>query len=191
MMSEKLALQAAKVGTPTPMRQSVSSKSGFAFLALALFVAPSAAQDLPAYQDDRSSATALIQSLYNAIDRREYLRAWSYFGDNAWTGAENEQAAADYETFRQGYADTDFVTLLTGAQSSEGAAGSTYYTVPVAIDAVDRAGHHSQFAGCYVLRLAQPAIQDSPPFHPLHIEKGGLHPARGALETLLPQTCGQ
>lgn len=61
--------------------------------------------------------------------------------------------------------------------------------MPVAIDAVDSSGTHSQFAGCYTLRLANPAIQDAPPFTPLHIEKGELKPAKGELETILPETC--
>lgn len=159
------------------------------FVALAVLTTPAFAQEPPpAYQDDRSSATALIESLYNAIDRQEYLRAWSYFGENAYAAA-TDASTADYETFKKGYAETKFVTLLTGTETQDGAAGSTYYTVPTAIDAVDASGKHTQFAGCYTIRLAQPAIQDAPPFHPLHIEKGEMKPAKGELETILPKTC--
>lgn len=164
----------------------------FATLVLALggmSMTPAMAQEVPSYQDDRSSATALIQSLYNAIDRQEYLRAWSYYAANTVASAEDEAAKTDYETFKKGYADTKYVTLLTGDESEEGAAGSTYYKVPVAIDAVDNAGKHSQFAGCYTLRLAQPTVQDAPPYQPLHIESGDLQPAKGELETILPKTC--
>lgn len=164
----------------------------FAALAVALTgmsMTSAMAEESPAYQDDRSSATALIQSLYNAIDRKEYLRAWSYYASNTVASAEDEAAKADYETFKKGYENTDFVTLLTGDESQEGAAGSTHYKLPVAIDAVDSAGKHSQFTGCYTIRLAQPAIQDTPPFQPLHIESGELKPASGELEAILPKSC--
>ena len=35
----------------------------------------------PAYLDDRSDAGALVRSFYNALNRHEYSRAWSYFGE--------------------------------------------------------------------------------------------------------------
>ena len=164
----------------------------FATLAFALAgisTTAAMAQDGPSYQDDRSSATALIQSLYNAIDRKEYLRAWSYYASNTVASAEDEAAKADYETFKKGYANTEFVTLLTGEESEEGAAGSTYYKVPVAIDALDNNGKHTQFAGCYTIRLAQPTVQDTPPYQPLHIDSGELQPAEGTLEAILPASC--
>lgn len=160
-------------------------------LAAFLFTLPVGAQeDLPTYQDDRSSPEALVQSLYNAINRHEFLRAWSYHAHNASASAGDDAALADYESFKKGYEDTDFVTLLTGEASEEGAAGSIYYHLPVAIDAVGSDGKHTQFAGCYTLRLAQPAIQDAPPFQPLHIESGTLDEANSeALETILPADC--
>lgn len=159
-------------------------------LALALVIStPTLAQEPPSYQDDRSSGAALVQSLYNAINRKEYLRAWSYYGQNAVARADDAKAAEDYEAFKKGYAETEFVTLLTGDEAQEGAAGSSYYTLPVAIDAVDAAGKHSQFVGCYTLRLAQPSIQDAPPYQPLHIEKGEMKPASGALDAILPARC--
>ncbi len=158
---------------------------------IALAATPALAQEeAPTYQDDRSSPTALVQSLYNAINRDEYLRAWSYYAGNTYATEGDATAAADYEKFKEGYAETDFVTLLTGDEIEEGAAGSTYFYLPVAIDAVDKSGKHTQFAGCYTLRLAQPGIQDAPPYHPLHIEAGDLQPASSqALETILPKDC--
>lgn len=160
-------------------------------LLTAAIATPAFAQDeLASYQDDRSSAPALIQSFYNAINRGEYLRAWSYYGANSYAAEDDATAGADYETFKQGYAETDTVTLLTGEATEEGAAGSTYFYLPVAIDALDKSGKRAQFAGCYTLRLAQPAIQDAPPFHALHIESGELQPVDSeALETVLPQDC--
>jgi hypothetical protein len=138
-------------------------------------IGPALAAD--AYVDNRSDAAAVIRSYYNAVNRREYARAYGYFGQN--------QAPSTYDAFVKGYADTAHVNVATGKALSDGAAGSTYYTLPVAIDARDNKGGHRQFAGCYVLRLVQPTIQE-PPFEGLHIEKGGLKPAKGSLKAILP-----
>lgn len=138
------------------------------------------------YVDDRSSATATITSFYNAIARGELTRAWSYYQHEETDPAE---ISAKFDEFAKGYADTKTVTVLTGEETSEGAAGSLYYKLPVAIDAVNAAGEHTQFAGCYTLKLVQPANQAVPPFRPLHIEEGHLEPAKGELSAILPLNC--
>ncbi|MBX3577105.1 MAG: DUF1176 domain-containing protein [Rhizobiaceae bacterium] len=135
----------------------------------------------PAYLDDRSTADSLVRSLYNAVTRKEYARAWAYFGD--------AKPSADFDAFREGYADTDEVEVVTGDVSEEGAAGSVFYQVPVAIRAVAGDGSESVFAGCYTARLANPQLQE-PPFTSLQLEKGNLKLANGALEQALPAGCG-
>ncbi|TGV49544.1 DUF1176 domain-containing protein, partial [Mesorhizobium sp. M2D.F.Ca.ET.160.01.1.1] len=47
-------------------------------LSLAGFAHSAFAADAP-YIDDRSSADAVIRSLYSAINRHEFARAWGYF----------------------------------------------------------------------------------------------------------------
>jgi len=138
--------------------------------------ARAAQREEPAYQDDRSTPTAVVESLYNAINRHEYARAYTYFGDNAPQG---------YAAFASGYADTVSVKVATGAATSDGAAGSTYYTLPVAIDALQSDGTHRQFAGCYTTRLVDPGVQD-PPVKPMFIFKASLHAAHGSLAASLP-----
>ncbi len=135
----------------------------------------------PGYIDDRSSAEAVIRSLYNAIARHEYARAWSYFGET--------KPAKDFDSFVKGYADTDSVEVKTGGVAEEGAAGSIFFTVPVAIAATDKKGDLKVFAGCYTLRQVNGQIQE-PPFDPIHIEKGALQPARGGFEDAVPEKCG-
>lgn len=152
-----------------------------ALLSLALVAAPAFAEE-PAYRDDRSDAAALIGSLYNAIDRQEYARAWGYFDD--------PKPAASFEAFAQGYAGTAGVELRTGASVSDGAAGSVYFEVPVAIRATDAQGGTRVFAGCYVVRQVDPAIQE-PPFRPLLIVSGKLAPTEADLDAALPAACPQ
>jgi hypothetical protein len=144
-------------------------------LAAALPSLPALAQDAP-YLDDRSTPEALVESFYNAVDRGEYARAWSYY-----------EGLGDFDTLAAGYAETAHVTVTVGEVTQEGAAGSTYYSIPVALDAEDRAGRHTYFAGCYTARLANPALQARPPFQPMHILSGSLRRADDGAAP--PATC--
>jgi hypothetical protein len=141
---------------------------------------PSLAQETR-YIDDRSSAAAIVNSFYNAVNRKEYVRAWDYFGD--------QKPAKDVETFAKGYENTTQVNVITGNVASEGAAGSTFYYVPVAIVSFKKDGSEQVFAGCYTARLANPAIQEEPPFRPLHIEKGSLKASDQPYDDAVPESC--
>lgn len=155
----------------------------FAIATVLLAIAsPALAQDEPQYVDDRSTPEAVISSFYNAINRHEYARAWSYYGDGMGVPA--------FDAFAAGYEDTAFVGVSFGSSAQEGAAGSTYWTLPVSLDATSTDGKHSYFAGCYTLRLANPAIQAEPPFRPLHIVEGKLKATTGAGESFAPADCG-
>ena len=136
------------------------------------------------YYDDRSTAAAVIESLYNAISRSEYLRAWSYFEHE-----EGIDLRADFDAFAAGYDNTESVQLIVGPEVTEGAAGTIYYAIPAAIEATMADGTTASFAGCYTLRLAQPAVQATPPFRPMAITEGELSPAQGALDDILPGSC--
>ncbi|PSM19814.1 DUF1176 domain-containing protein [Nitratireductor sp. StC3] len=156
-------------------------RTGLSCLVAAMAAAaPAAAQDRP-YLDDRSDAAALIASYYNAVNRKEYARAWSYFGD--------DKPAATLDDFAAGYAATESVALVVGAAAAEGAAGSVFYRVPVAIRATEDGGTPKLFAGCYTARLIDPQIQDEP-FRPLFIVAASLEPASEPLEDALPAQCG-
>ena len=151
-----------------------------AFFALAGIAQSASAADAP-YIDDRSSAEAVIRSLYSAINRHEFARAWAYYGDT--------KPAKDFDTFVKGYDGTDTVEVRTGAVSDEGAAGSIYYSVPVAIQATDKKGDAKVFAGCYTLRQVNAQIQE-PPFQPIFIDKGALKPSTEDFDSAVPASCG-
>jgi hypothetical protein len=125
-------------------------------IAAAFLALPANAEEL--YLDDRSDPAALVKSLYNAVNRKEYARAWSYF---------STKPAADLDAYAQGYADTESVRVAVGVPSEEGAAGSVYYYLPVAIEARSAGSDSQIYAGCYELRLANPQIQ-AEDFMPLH-----------------------
>lgn len=136
------------------------------------------------YYDDRSTAAAVIESLYNAISRSEYLRAWSYF-----THDDGNDLQADFKAFASGYENTESVQLVVGPEVTEGSAGTIYYTIPAAIEATMTDGTTASFAGCYTLRLAEPAVQAMPPFRPMAITEGKLSAVEGQLEDILPGSC--
>ena len=145
------------------------------------FASPTAtlAQDAP-YVDDRSDGAKLVQSLYNAIERKEYARAYAYFGD--------KPPAGDYASFVEGYKKTVDVEVKTGVVTQEGAAGSLYAPVPVAVRSVDKDGKERIFAGCYVTRIVNAAIQE-PPFTPLHIESAELEEVKTPFDASVPKVC--
>lgn len=149
-------------------------------LAIAAITAALPTQAAEPYLDDRSTPSSLVESLYNAINRKEFSRAWSYFA---------EPPAKTLDEYAEGYADTANVTVRTGPASEEGAAGSTYYNLPVAIEAMPHDGDPQVFAGCYELRLANPQIQGED-FRPLHIVKGRLKPSSEPLDQAMPAGCG-
>jgi hypothetical protein len=149
-------------------------------LALGLVLASSAWAE-PDYSDDRSTPEAVVASLYNAISRHEFARAWSYFADG-------RTPDATFEAFRVGYEDTRSVEILTGQVQTEGAAGSIFATVPVALAAVASDRTVKVFAGCYLTRQVQPALQE-PPFRGIEIVAGHLVARTGPLPDSLPRAC--
>jgi len=141
---------------------------------------PAFAAEQP-YIDDRTDAASIVRSLYSAISRKEYARAWDYFGET--------KPAKDFAAFAKGFENTERVLVATGTASEEGAAGSIFYEIPVAIQATGKDGTEAFFAGCYTARQVNAQIQE-PPFRPLHLEKGSLKPAEGPLTGAVPEKCG-
>ena len=126
----------------------------------------------------------MIGSFYNAIDRHEYARAYSYW----------EPGAADlpaYDVFVQGYQTTQAVQVGYGLVSGDAGAGQRYFRVPVQLNATTTGGSQ-YFVGCYTLHLGSPAIQTEPPFRPLAISAASIKasaspPTGAALEQACPQ----
>ena len=64
------------------------------------------ASEVLQYLDDRSTPQKLIQSYYNAIDQRQYARAYGYFTPDT--------APADFKSWSEGYAKTKSVSVQFG-----------------------------------------------------------------------------
>lgn len=140
----------------------------------------------PPYLDNRSDGAEVIRSYYNAINRNEYDRAYSY-----WESSAAQQALASYSQFKQGYANTKSVQLTVGQVYGDAGAGQRYNAVPVALVATQTDGTTQAYAGCYTLHLADPVIQDQPPFNPWQIQSAQIQKVAAGVNPVdqLPSAC--
>ncbi|MDT3718838.1 hypothetical protein [Pseudomonas oryzihabitans] len=92
------------------------------------------------------AAAAVVQRYYRALDAQDYGTAWQQWGDDGRPGH-------SYDKFRQGYAKTRSVRVTLGSLGAvEGAAGSSYVSIPVTVDARLADGTRQIFTGSYRLR---------------------------------------
>ncbi len=144
--------------------------------------APSSDGTEPPYLDDRSNAEALINSFYNAINRKEYARAYAY-----WQPGTAE--LPPYQAFEHGYSMTSAVQVAYGTVTGDIGAGQTRFSVPVSITSDTNAGTQ-YFFGCYMLHLASPAAQATLPFRPLAIESAAVQQSSSVpMPNALTQAC--
>jgi hypothetical protein len=136
------------------------------------------------FVDNRSGPIETVSSLLNALNLKQYVRAYSYYQTPAtYPGL--------YDPYAAGYSSTDTITVTFGTVISEGAAGSLYYKVPLAEKVLTTSSTTQTFVGCYTLRLGQPANQTIPPFQSMGITAGKFNQvANGTnVTTLLPSAC--
>jgi hypothetical protein len=117
------------------------------------------------YIDNRSGAVEVISSLFNSINRHEYVRAYSYWENPA-------TALGSYSAYEAGFSDTGPITATFGTPASEGAAGQWYYSVPVAMVVQGVTSATRTYVGCYILHISNPGFQGTYPFVPLMVREG-------------------
>ncbi len=117
------------------------------------------------YLDNRSGAIETVSSMLNALNWKQYVRAYYYFQVPA-------TYPGNYTTWSNGYSNTDTITVTFGTVKQGGAAGSIYYEVPLVEVVTSTSATTQTFVGCYTLRLGQPANQITPPFQPMGIVSG-------------------
>ena len=136
------------------------------------------------FYEERTDPANFIQSFYNAINRKEYLRAYSYFD----VGADKPP----YAQFVQGYSDTARVRVYTGKINVEAAAGNRYASVPTVLVATHMDESVHTFYGCYILHSTNPGIDPNPDAALWKIQKATLAEdmANTPVATLLAKPCG-
>ncbi len=117
-----------------------------------------------AYRDDRSTPESTLRSFYDAINRHEYLHAYSFW--------EAPSSLGTLEQFTAGYAQTVSVMVSPQRSGSDAAAGQLYSAIGALLTAQLNDGTVQLWSACYTFHLARPDIQMSPPFQPLAIKSG-------------------
>ncbi|MEA5079049.1 MAG: hypothetical protein VB013_10815 [Anaerolineaceae bacterium] len=135
------------------------------------------------YLDNRSGAVEVVSSLLNALNRKEYVRAYSYWQDTKPVGS--------YDSYAAGFKDTDTVTAVFGTVNVDAGAGQYYYTVPLGMVVKTTINTTQTFIGCYTLHLSNPGMQGTLPFQPLGITKGTFKQVTNGtdLSPLLASAC--
>jgi hypothetical protein len=121
------------------------------------------------YQDNRSGPLEVLQSYINALNRKEYLRAFSY-----WEETDSGTEMEAFEQFERGFADTKSIELMAGEVRDYREAGNFFYSMPAVLLVRSRSGETQTYAGCYTFHLSNPATQEEPPFRPLAIRSADL-----------------
>lgn len=108
---------------------------------LALAAGTAAADKTPA------AARAVVERYYAAIDHRRFPDAY-----HLWD-RRGRASGRTLRSFAAGFAHTRSTHVVTAAPSgAEGAAGSSFVTVPVRVEALLTDGTRQRFVGTYVLR---------------------------------------
>jgi hypothetical protein len=93
-----------------------------------------------------NAAVAVIRDYYEAINRGNYARAYAHWDNNGVASGQS------FDQFRSGYSSTTSVDLETGEPGRiEGAAGSRYVIIPVALAATTTDAVTQCFIGTYTL----------------------------------------
>lgn len=111
---------------------------------LALLAAAPAAAQAP---NSPEAARGTVQRYYAAIERGDYRAAYGLWSDAGRASGKN------FGDFVRGFARTAHTKVYVGAPGrDEGAAGTTYITVPVEVRAILKNGGRQRFTGRYTLR---------------------------------------
>lgn len=132
--------------------------------------------------EDLTNPVALLASFYNAVNGREYDRAYGYW----------EIPPGRQEDFSRGYQNTANVQLIVQPPTHiDGAAGSLYAEVPTVIVAHQRNGGERIFSGCYVTRKSSVRAAENPSEGGWHIYRASLSPAaaNASIPQLLARAC--
>ena len=107
----------------------------------------------PRRPPDVANPTTLLSSYFDAINRREFARAYSYWDQ---MGKSSGQSFAQFE---QGFATTKLVKAVIGTPHYGAGAGNVYADLQVTITATQSDGSTSIYTGSYTVHRA-----NVPPF---------------------------
>ncbi len=165
-------------------RATVATAPGNADVAtrLAQACAPSGSTEANPLYDNTHTPVAVLAAYYNAVNRREYQRAYAY----------RQNPPNNYNDFAQGYADTTGVQLIIQPPTRiDAGAGNLYVQIPAVLIARHQDGSEHAFSGCYVVHKSNLHPPDIPQEDTWHISRATIAPVTGAvaIPALLAQGC--
>ncbi|MBI5931121.1 MAG: hypothetical protein HY862_17560 [Chloroflexi bacterium] len=106
--------------------------------------------------DSRDNPIMLLRSYYNAVQLKDYNRAYNY-----WDTSPN---GLTYNQFVQGYANTtDVLVVVHLPFEYDGAAGTIYASLQTILIGTERNTAPQRFYGCYVTRNSDVGTGPTPP----------------------------
>jgi hypothetical protein len=115
-------------------------------------------------------ARAVLLPWARGIELREFDQSWSMMGDAA-------KAQVSKSAFTAMFAPYHDLMVALPSGTMEGAAGSSYYTVPTTVTGIDRSGKHRKWSGDVVMRRVNDVPGATPAQLAWHIEQVNLKPA--------------
>ncbi|PZO90264.1 MAG: hypothetical protein DI623_07335 [Sphingomonas sanxanigenens] len=120
-----------------------------------------------------AAASDVIQLYYRALAARDYGTAYAQWSNG---GAASGKS---YDAFAKGFAETRTTSVTLGQPgAAEGAAGSSFVTIPVTVAATLGDGERQRFAGSYTLRRVNDVPGATPDQLRWRIQSASLRPAR-------------
>ena len=128
---------------------------------LAMIVSVSA--DTVSKYDSLDSPEHVMLSFENAINMKDFERAWSYW---------KPQPESGFEKWKKGYADTKHIDMYYKYKDSDAGAGNRWVTYNVKIFSVDTKGKKHLYEGYYTLHTSAPEMYEQGKWPGWRIEKG-------------------
>jgi hypothetical protein len=174
------ALPATQAPTAIPLAATSNTMQSNATASTDAAVALAQPQG-PAYEN-LNSPVDLLASYYDAINRKQYQRAYGYW----------QSPPMAYQQFANGFSDTTSVQLIVQPPTrGEGAAGSTYVQIATVLIAQHTDGSTHTYGGCFVTRKSNLQPPDIPKADVWHIYSAQLEeiPNNIYIPNQLAQSC--
>lgn len=127
----------------------------------------------PAPSADQSAAVGVLNAYYAALNAGDFPAAYAIWGSD---GAASGKSLAD---FTAGFAETKSTSVsVVRVGDLDGAAGSFFLPIDVAIEAVLKNGTRQHFTGAYTMRRVNDVPGSTAEQRRWHIQSASIHPAR-------------
>ena len=113
--------------------------------------------------DDTNSPENVMLSFENALNLKDYERAWDYW---------NSKPETNFEKWKKGYAQTKYTDLYYKYKDSDAGAGNRWVTYSVKLFSEDTKGKKHLYEGYYILHTSAPELYDQGNWPGWKIEKG-------------------